>query len=349
MSSTSSRTAGSNRRRCSSRSSDWSRFSVTSSSTSRSRVRVTRKAWCSSISRPAKSSVRCAAITSSSGTKRCGETREEPGQQRRHLHPGEHGGAGARVGDHHRQAERQARDVRERVGRVDDQRREHRVDPLAEQPLQIRPARPRPAPSSAAISMPCCGQRRAGPSGIALGVAEASSRARPRVRASTSSGGRPVMLSTGRPVAIRRIRPGHPDHEELIQVAGEDRQEPDPFQQREGLVLGELQHPLVEPQPAFLAVEVAAGRKIGPLLVAALGRPGQAAPRTRPPGLSCLPGFPPAAAPPGRRGPPADPAAPRPIPAGPVSALPGPAARGAHHPAESRPAYCPCGHCPQCA
>ena len=76
------------------------------------------------------------------------------------------------------------------------------------------------------------------------------------------------MLSTGRPVAIRRIRPADPDHEELIQVAREDRQEPDPLQQREGLVLGELEHPLVEPQPAFLAVEVAAGRKIGPLLVA---------------------------------------------------------------------------------
>ena len=62
---------------------------------------------------------------------------EEPRQQRRHLHTGEHGGAGARVGDHHREAERQARDVRERVGGVHDQRREHRVDPLAEERVQV--------------------------------------------------------------------------------------------------------------------------------------------------------------------------------------------------------------------
>ena len=47
----------------------------------------------------------------------------------------------------------------------------------------------------------------------------------------------------------------------------------DPFQQRDRLVLGELEHPLVEPQPAFLAVEVAAGRKVGALTVPALGRP----------------------------------------------------------------------------
>src|SRR5215469_5293666 len=73
-SSTSSRTAGSNRRRISSRSSDWSRFSVTSSSISRSRILVTRKAWCWITSMPANSSVRCAAITSSSGTNLLGET-----------------------------------------------------------------------------------------------------------------------------------------------------------------------------------------------------------------------------------------------------------------------------------
>jgi hypothetical protein len=62
---------------------------------------------------------------------------QEPGQQRRHLHLGEDGGAGARIGDHDRQVERQPRDVRKRVGRVYDQRREYRVDPLAEQSLKI--------------------------------------------------------------------------------------------------------------------------------------------------------------------------------------------------------------------
>src|ERR1700733_12243603 len=73
-SSTSSRTACSNRRRVSSRSIDFSRSSVTSSSISRSRILVTRNTWCSSTSRPANSSGRCAAITSSSGTNRLGAT-----------------------------------------------------------------------------------------------------------------------------------------------------------------------------------------------------------------------------------------------------------------------------------
>ena len=41
-----------------------------SSSTSRSSLRVTRKAWCSTISMPLKSWPRWAAITSSSGTNR---------------------------------------------------------------------------------------------------------------------------------------------------------------------------------------------------------------------------------------------------------------------------------------
>ena len=59
--------------------------------------------------------------------------REEPGQQRRHLDPGEHGGVGPRVGDHDGQVEGQAGDERERMGRVHHERGQHRVDTLAEQ------------------------------------------------------------------------------------------------------------------------------------------------------------------------------------------------------------------------
>ena len=50
---------------------------------------------------------------------------------------------------------------------------------------------------------------------------------------------------------------GHPDHEELVQVVREDGQEPHPLEQRDGFVLGELEHALVEPEPALLAVQVA--------------------------------------------------------------------------------------------
>ena len=51
-------------------------------------------------------------------------------------------------------------------------------------------------------------------------------------------------------------QPGHPDHEELVEVGGVDRAEADPLQQRHFGVLGQLQHPLVEVEPGELAVEV---------------------------------------------------------------------------------------------
>jgi hypothetical protein len=51
------------------------------------------------------------------------------------------------------------------------------------------------------------------------------------------------------------LQTGHPDHEELVEVAGEDRGEPDPLEQRHVLVLGELEDPLVEPEPGQLPVE----------------------------------------------------------------------------------------------
>lgn len=46
----------------------------------------------------------------------------------------------------------------------------------------------------------------------------------------------------------------HPDHKELVQVAGEDGNEFQPFQQGDGFVSGLQQHPLVEAQPGELTV-----------------------------------------------------------------------------------------------
>ena len=51
-------------------------------------------------------------------------------------------------------------------------------------------------------------------------------------------------------------QPGHPDHEELVQVGREDGEEPYAFQERDRFVLGELEHALVEPEPALLPVQV---------------------------------------------------------------------------------------------
>ena len=52
--------------------------------------------------------------------------------------------------------------------------------------------------------------------------------------------------------------PRHAHHVELIEVGGEDRQEPGPLQQREVPILGLLQDPLVEVHPGQLAVGVTA-------------------------------------------------------------------------------------------
>ena len=52
------------------------------------------------------------------------------------------------------------------------------------------------------------------------------------------------------------VDPGDADHEELVEVGDEDRQELDPLHQRQRLVLGELQHAVVEVEPRQLAVDV---------------------------------------------------------------------------------------------
>ncbi|GMA87564.1 hypothetical protein GCM10025868_28140 [Angustibacter aerolatus] len=61
---------------------------------------------------------------------------DEPRQQRRHLDAGEVLLLRLGVADDDREVQRQARDVGERVGRVDRQRREHREDLVAEHLVQ---------------------------------------------------------------------------------------------------------------------------------------------------------------------------------------------------------------------
>lgn len=58
----------------------------------------------------------------------------------------------------------------------------------------------------------------------------------------------------------------HPDHEELVQVAGEDRQEVGALQKWCVRVLGELEHAFVERQPAALPVQEPALRQLDAVL-----------------------------------------------------------------------------------
>ena len=51
------------------------------------------------------------------------------------------------------------------------------------------------------------------------------------------------------------LQAGHPDHEELVEVGGDDAEELEPLQHRQAGLLGLLQDPLVEGQPGELPVE----------------------------------------------------------------------------------------------
>ena len=73
--------------------------------------------------------------------------------------------------------------------------------------------------------------------------------------------GQAVGGADGQPGALPALEPGDAHHVELVEVAGEDRQELHPLQQRQRLVLGQLQHPGVEVQPGQLPVQEAVGRQ----------------------------------------------------------------------------------------
>ncbi|CAM5359583.1 hypothetical protein SBADM41S_04541 [Streptomyces badius] len=82
-----------------------------------------------------------------------------------------------------------------------------------------------------------------------------SSRERVQIRSRTSRGWRPEAERVATPVAMRRLRPADPDHEELVEVRGEDGEEVGPLQDGRGRVLGQLQDPFVEREPAAFAVQ----------------------------------------------------------------------------------------------
>lgn len=65
------------------------------------------------------------------------------------------------------------------------------------------------------------------------------------------------------------LEAGHADHEELVEVARENREEVSPFEEWGGRVLGEFEDALVEGEPAAFAVEEAAAGElaVGAVLV----------------------------------------------------------------------------------
>ena len=59
------------------------------------------------------------------------------------------------------------------------------------------------------------------------------------------------------------LEAGDANHEELVEVRGEDGEELGPLERQGRLVLGQLEHPGVEVQPGELAVEESLGRQVG--------------------------------------------------------------------------------------
>ena len=62
--------------------------------------------------------------------------------------------------------------------------------------------------------------------------------------------------SDGDPGRDAALETGDPDHEELVEIAGEDGEKLGALQQRHVGILGEFEHPGIEGEPGELAVDV---------------------------------------------------------------------------------------------
>ncbi|MDQ0775695.1 hypothetical protein QF026_004161 [Streptomyces aurantiacus] len=190
---------------------------------------------------------------------------QEAGEQRRDLDACEVAVAGDRVPHDDREVQGQARDVREGVRRVDREGGQDREDLVAEEREEaglLLLGQLAPADEVEALlgelgrhvllvagGVPGHELPRAGPDHLQhLAGLEA------RGRAGGHAGGDAPLQA------------GHPDHEELVQVAGEDRQEFRPFEEGRVRVLGEFEDPFVEREPAALPVEETALRELDAVL-----------------------------------------------------------------------------------
>ncbi len=157
----------------------------------------------------------------------------EPGHALGHLHPRQALLAVGRIAHEHAQAERQARDVRERLAGADRKRRQHRVDlalvvggeraqlgpgGLLDPPdLDARPATARAA-SSRSYSVDC---------------RDTWSRTRSAISSSVACGAAAVGRAHVEPRRRLALEAGDAHHEELVQAGGDERAQADAVQQRD--------------------------------------------------------------------------------------------------------------------
>ncbi len=150
----------------------------------------------------------------------------------RDLDPGEVLRAGRRVADEHGEVQRQAADVGERVAGVDGERREHREDLAAEVVVQ------RGALAGVEVAPahhPHAGGGQGGPDVVAeaAGVPAGELAGALGDERELLAGPEAVGAADAEAGALPPLQPGHPDHVELVEVAGEDGQELRPLQQRQ--------------------------------------------------------------------------------------------------------------------
>jgi hypothetical protein len=204
------------------------------------------------------------AVGAVAGT-RLGRYGDEPWQDRRNLHACKAFSAGG-MPQHDREAERQVRDVRERMRGVHGKRRQHGVyrgvevllERLALLVLEVR-----------VVEQADAGFGELRPDRVLV--------VRPRLLAQVDdalshdgellSGGEAVLARRGQAALDLLLQSRDADHEELVQVRVEDGEELDSLQQRMARVHRLFQHATVELQPVHFAVEVAVlrrGRSSGP-------------------------------------------------------------------------------------
>ena len=181
---------------------------------------------------------------------------DEAGHVAGDLHAGEVGFAGVRVLHQHREVQRVAGNVGERVRGVDGERREHGEDLLAvvaRETFLLGGSEPVPA-EQYDVLVSEGGEQLLGDV-VRVLVLQAV-----RLLADGTqllAGAQAAGRGDGDAGVDTALEAGDADHEEFIEVGGEDRGEIAAFQQRLVFVLGEFEDSLVELQPAEFSVEIA--------------------------------------------------------------------------------------------
>jgi len=188
--------------------------------------------------------------------------RDEPGEDRGHLDAGELPRAGDGVLQQHGQVDAEPGDVGEGVRRVDGQWGEHREDPVLEQLghlLALVRVQFLPAQDLDAVLR----ERGAHIVGEDAGGLRHQFAGAGEDRVVQFPGHQAGVARHGEARGHASLQPGHAHHEELVEIGGEDREEPRPLQQRHALgVLGQVEHTVVEGEPGQLTVGEAVGRQL---------------------------------------------------------------------------------------